>query len=82
MSDACVLCDHNVPRADGFTVRERPSLDKAWYPDDGVMCRDTKACVDRAIQRIIRGEHERTPWQRELTRVVGDHLRASLELAK
>ena len=81
MSDACVLCDHNVPRADGFTVTKRPT----WAGpamDNGVMCRDTKACVDRAIQRIIRGEHERTPWQRELTRVVGDHLRASLELAK
>ena len=57
MSDACILCDTNVPRAVPHFVVIRDVI------TEGVMCGDAQACLQRAVIRSMKHETFRSEHQ-------------------
>lgn len=61
MSDACILCDANVPRgAQHYVVdlvesREASFISRKILSEEGPMCYDRAACWVRAFDHVIRG---------------------------
>ena len=71
MSDACLLCDHNVPMsAPHFVVNKTPGRsprrgkEEAYISEEtGSLCGDAQACLQRAVLRsrqheTFRSEHQ------------------------
>lgn len=83
MSDACILCDENVPRgAPHFVVDWVDSVDVATFRGSrlehrsgarpvGPMCGDVVMCAVRVVERGMRNATWRTEHQRHLTQEIG-----------